>query len=52
VSDYVFGGGRTGLQWTFVVMLIPLGASAWLLFHALRTYPSDVAAAAAAPRPS
>jgi MFS family permease len=47
VSDYVFGGGRAGLQWTFVVMLVPLGASAVLLFRALRTYPGDVAAAAA-----
>ena len=47
VSDYVFGGGRSGLQWTFVVMLFPLGASAVLLFRALRTYPGDVAAAAA-----
>ncbi len=51
VSDHVFGGGRSGLQWTFVVMLVPLGASAWLLFKARRTYPADVAAAAAAPRP-
>ena len=25
VSDYVFGGGRVGLQLTFVVMLLPLG---------------------------
>jgi MFS family permease len=47
VSDYVFGGGRTGLQWTFVVMLVPLGASSWLLFKGLRTYPADVATAAA-----
>jgi MFS family permease len=47
VSDYVFGGGRFGLQWTFVLMLIPLGVSAWLLFKALRTYPVDVASAAA-----
>jgi predicted MFS family arabinose efflux permease len=47
VSDYVFGGGRSGLQWTFVVMLVPLGASSWLLFKGLRTYPADVAAAAA-----
>ena len=47
VSDYVFGGGRTGLQWTFVVMLVPLGASSWLLFRGLRTYPADVATAAA-----
>jgi MFS family permease len=47
VSDYVFGGGRFGLQWTFVLMLLPLGASAFLLFKALRTYPVDVASAAA-----
>jgi predicted MFS family arabinose efflux permease len=47
VSDYVFGGGRSGLQWTFVLMLLPLGASAWLLFKARRTYPQDVATAAA-----
>jgi predicted MFS family arabinose efflux permease len=47
VSDYVFGGGRSGLQWTFVVMLLPLGASAWLLFKGRETYPRDVATAAA-----
>jgi hypothetical protein len=47
VSDYVFGGGRSGLQWTFVVMLLPLGASAWLLFKGRETYPGDVATAAA-----
>jgi MFS family permease len=47
VSDHVFGGGRSGLQWTFAVMLVPLGASAWLLFKGLRTYPADVATAAA-----
>jgi MFS family permease len=52
VSDYVFGGGRSGLQWTFFVMLFPLGASAVLLFRALATYPRDVAAAAAAPAPA
>jgi len=56
VSDYVFGGGRSGLQWTFAVMLLPLGASAWFLYRALGTYPRDVATAAAsgagAPRPS
>jgi MFS family permease len=46
VSDYVFGGGRSGLQWTFVVMLVPLAASAFLLWRARRTYPGDVAAAA------
>jgi MFS family permease len=47
VSDYVFGGGRSGLQWTFVVMLLPLAGSSWLLFKGLRTYPADVATAAA-----
>ena len=47
VSDHVFGGGRAGLQWTFAVMVLPLGASAWLLFKGLRTYPADVATAAA-----
>jgi predicted MFS family arabinose efflux permease len=47
VSDHVFGGGRAGLQWTFVVMLVPLAASAFLLARGLRTYPRDVATAAA-----
>jgi len=47
VSDNVFGGGRSGLQWTFVLMLFPLAASAWLLLKARRTYPQDVATAAA-----
>src|SRR6266545_587922 len=50
VSDYVFGGGRSGLQWTFVLMLLPLAAGAYFLFKALGTYPRDVATAAAAPR--
>ena len=48
VSDYVFGGGRPGLQWTFAVMLLPLAASAFFLFKALGTYPRDVASASAA----
>ncbi|MDE3026398.1 MAG: MFS transporter, partial [Acidobacteriota bacterium] len=47
VSDHVFGGGRSGLQWTFVVMLVPLAASAYLLFVGRRTYPRDVATAVA-----
>jgi MFS family permease len=51
VSDYVFGGGRSGLQWTFAIMLLPLAASAYFLFTALRTYPRDVATAAAAVTP-
>jgi MFS family permease len=48
VSQYVFGGGTTGLRWTFVVMMVPLSASAVFLFAASRRYPSDVATAAAA----
>jgi MFS family permease len=48
VSDYIFGGGRSGLQWTFAVMLLPLAASAFFLFKALGTYPRDVASASAA----
>ncbi len=48
ISDYVFGGGRSGLQWTFALMLLPLAGSAYFLFRALRTYPRDVATAAAA----
>src|SRR5579862_1305673 len=47
VSDYVFGGGRSGLQWTFFVMIFPLAASAIFLFRGLFTYPADVAAAGA-----
>jgi MFS family permease len=47
VSDYIFGGGRSGLQWTFFVMIFPLGASAFFLYRGLLTYPADVAAAAA-----
>ncbi|HEY0416420.1 MAG TPA: MFS transporter [Gaiellaceae bacterium] len=50
VSDYVFGGGRSGLQWTFALMLLPLGASAYFLYSALWTYPRDVATAAASVR--
>jgi MFS family permease len=47
VSDYIFGGGRSGLQWTFALMLLPLAASAYFLYKALRTYPRDVATASA-----
>jgi MFS family permease len=46
-SDYVFGGGQHALRWTFLVMLVPLAVSAIYLFRALRTYPRDVATAAA-----
>ena len=47
VSQYVFGGGNSGLRWTFVVMMVPLSASALFLFAATRRYPVDVATAAA-----
>jgi MFS family permease len=47
VSDYVFGGGHHALQATFVVMLVPLAASCVVLARGLRTYPTDVATAAA-----
>ncbi|HKA26298.1 MAG TPA: MFS transporter [Gaiellaceae bacterium] len=52
VSDYVFGGGRSGLQWTFAIMLLPLAASAYFLFKALDTYPRDVATALASETPA
>jgi len=46
VSDWL------GLRTTFLIMLLPLAASAWFLFRAMGTYPRDVATAAAAvPRP-
>jgi MFS family permease len=48
VSDYIFGGGTTGLKWTFVVMLLPLAASAVFLYGARRLYPVDVSTADAA----
>jgi MFS family permease len=47
VADHVFGGGRSGLQWTFAVMLLPLAASAYFLYRGLASYPRDVATAAA-----
>jgi predicted MFS family arabinose efflux permease len=46
LAESVFGG-RTGLDYTFLVMLSSLiAASVIMLFIARRTYPSDVAAAA------
>jgi MFS family permease len=41
LSDYA------GLETTFLVMLLPLAASAFFLFRAMRSYPGDVATAAA-----
>jgi MFS family permease len=51
VSQYVFGGTTSGLRWTFVIMMVPLTASAVFLFAAGRRYPTDVATAAAVPAP-
>jgi MFS family permease len=48
VADVIFGGGNGALHWTFLIMLLPLGASSLVLFRAMRTYPQDVATAAAA----
>lgn len=48
VADWVFGGGTAGLKWAFVVMLVPLSASAAYLWWARRLYPRDVATAAEA----
>jgi len=48
LSEHVFGGGPTSLRSTFAVMLVPLAVSAFLLNKARRTYPVDVATAAAA----
>ncbi|MGH9131094.1 MAG: MFS transporter [Acidimicrobiales bacterium] len=45
ISDAI--GGHSGLQYTFIIMLLPLLAGAFILFRALRTYPTDVATAAA-----
>jgi MFS family permease len=57
VADFIFGGGTAGLRWAFVVMMLPLAASAVFLFGARRLYPTDVATAAEAasrvpPQPS
>jgi uncharacterized membrane protein YebE (DUF533 family) len=41
MADHLLGGGRSGLQLTFLVMLAPLAASAAVLLYARRTYQSD-----------
>jgi predicted MFS family arabinose efflux permease len=41
------GGGQTGLMWTFLIMLIPMLMAGALAWPARRTYPRDVATAAA-----
>jgi len=57
VSEFIFGGGVSGLRWTFVVMMLPLAGCAVFLYGARRLYPRDVATAAEAasrvpPQPS
>jgi predicted MFS family arabinose efflux permease len=47
LADHVFGGGRHGLQLAFGTMLITMFASGVILFRATKTYPRDVATAAA-----
>jgi len=41
------GGGAEGLKWTFLIMLTPALAASLLAIPARRTYPRDVATAAA-----
>ncbi len=47
LSETVFGGGETGLKWTFLLMLAPLAGAGFLALPARRSYPRDVATAAA-----
>ena len=44
------GGGTNGLQWTFLIMLIPVIVASSLAIPARRTYPRDVATADASMR--
>lgn len=46
VSDRVFGGGRHGLEYTFLAFLVALILAGSLALIATRTYPPDVATAA------
>ncbi|MGH9067358.1 MAG: MFS transporter, partial [Acidimicrobiales bacterium] len=46
LSD-LLGGGQSGLDHTFMIMLLPMAVGAVILFRAMRTYPQDVATAAA-----
>lgn len=41
------GGGQTGLEWTFLLMLLPLLAASAFAIPARRTYPPDIATVAA-----
>ena len=46
MSERVFGGGRHGLEYTFLVFLVVLIVAAVLSLSAMRSYPRDVATAA------
>ncbi len=46
VSDWL-GGGNSGLEWTYLIMLIPLLVAASLAIPAYKSYPRDVATAGA-----
>lgn len=45
-SDRVFGGGRHGLEYTFLAFLVVLVVAGALALIATRTYPRDIATAA------
>lgn len=47
VADNVFGGGQNGLEYTFLLMLLPLLMASGVLLLATRTYGRDVATAVA-----
>jgi hypothetical protein len=40
-------GSTTGLQFTFLVMLVTLGGAGWFMLRARHTYARDIATAAA-----
>lgn len=46
----VLAPGNTGLEWTFLIMLIPVLVASSLAIPAMRTYPRDVATADASVR--
>ena len=46
------GGGDSGLMWTFLVMLIPMGCAGFFILPGRRAYPRDVATAAASVKAS
>jgi predicted MFS family arabinose efflux permease len=50
VMSDVFGGGANGLEWTFLIMLIPVIVASAFAIPASRTYPRDVASADASMR--